>query len=148
MQQPAAPLWEPEDGKYVRACPLHLCDLLITADARLWCPAGHELRGWVLIDDDTDTLVARVYRAGLAIELLGAQPVERRVPSPYVVPPMTTCSNAVCGRPILERKGRRYCDHNCHPTSRAPRRTPRRYRASRHDHNWSGARLPAYRMAS
>lgn len=138
-----APLWTQEDGKFVRACPTHLCDLLITADARSWCPAGHELRGaFLVVDDDTDRAVCKVFPAGFVLELLD-QPIERRVPAPYLVPPMTTCGNVVCGRPILARDGRVYCDHNCHPTSRAPRRAARQYRVGRHGHHRSGAQLPA-----
>jgi len=132
----------------VRACPTHVCDLLVTCDARLWCPAGHELKRWLLIDDDTDRALALVLGGVVAIELLGLLPVTRCVPSAYVVPPMTTCDNAVCGRPILARRGRRYCDHSCHPTSRAPRRKARVYRVGRHGHHRTGAQLPALRRAS
>lgn len=132
----------------MRACPTHLCDLLVTIDARLWCPAGHELRGWVLIDDDTDTAFARIYRAGAVLYVFDPQPVERRAPEPFIAPPMTACANKVCGRPILARPGRAFCDHNCHPTSRAPRRGPRRYRVGRHGHHRSGALLPAFKSAA
>jgi hypothetical protein len=132
----------------VRACPTHLCDLLVTCDARLWCPADHESsHRWLLVDDDTDTAVALVLGGVVAIELLGL-PVARLVPDPYVLPPMVTCGNEVCGRPILARRGRVYCDHNCHPTSRAPRTSPRTYRVGRHGHHRSGAQLPALRRAS
>jgi hypothetical protein len=113
MEQPTnAPQrpWRTEDpgDRFRRACPRHQCDLLITADDRLWCPEGHVCATWVVVDDDTDRAFCLVRPARdidptddeIAVEMQPVIGFERAAPSRWVEPPMAPCAR--CGELVLQ----------------------------------------------